>query len=53
MTYASNIQVASQLLQEAGDEYSREFLLGAQAQLEQMRTVPPADSDSPRGKAAP
>ncbi len=37
VTYASNIQAASEILQEAGAEYSKEFLQGAQQQLEEMR----------------
>ncbi len=37
VTYASNIQAASEILLEAGSEYSKEFLQGAQQQLEQMR----------------
>lgn len=37
ITYASNLEAASQILLDVGGEYSREFLEGAQAQLEQMR----------------
>jgi small-conductance mechanosensitive channel len=37
VTYASDIHAASKILLEAGSEYSREFLKGAQEQLEQMR----------------
>lgn len=37
VTYPSNIQAATQILLEAGNEYTREFLQGAQQQLEQMR----------------
>ena len=37
VTYASNYERTSQILREVGGEYTREFLAGAQSQLEQMR----------------
>lgn len=37
VTYSSNFERASQILRDVGGEYTREFLSGAQAQLEQMR----------------
>jgi small-conductance mechanosensitive channel len=37
VTYDSNIQAATQILLDAGNQYTREFLEGAQQQLEKMR----------------
>jgi small-conductance mechanosensitive channel len=37
LTYTSNIQAATQILLDTGNEYTREYLDGAQEQLEQMR----------------
>jgi small-conductance mechanosensitive channel len=37
VTYDSDIQAARQILLDAGNEYTREFLQGAQEQLEEMR----------------
>jgi small-conductance mechanosensitive channel len=37
ITYSSNLEAASEILVQIGGEYSREFLQGADAQLEQMR----------------
>lgn len=37
ITYASNLEKTSQILLEVGGEYTREFLAGAQSQLEQMQ----------------
>ncbi len=37
VTYASNIQVTTDILLKAGTEYTQEFLEGAQAQLDEMR----------------
>ena len=37
VTYASNAEAANQILLEVGSEYTREFLQGAQSQLDEMR----------------
>jgi small-conductance mechanosensitive channel len=37
ITYASNLEAASQILLDVGGEYTREFLQGAQEELEAMR----------------
>ena len=37
VTYASNLEDASQILLDVGSEYTREFLSGAEAELDQMR----------------
>jgi small-conductance mechanosensitive channel len=37
ITYSSNLEAASEILVQAGGEYTREFLKGAESQLEQMR----------------
>ncbi len=37
ITYASNVKMATEILTEAGSEYTKEFLQGAQEQLEHMR----------------
>jgi small-conductance mechanosensitive channel len=37
ITYSSNVEAASQILTDVGGEYTREFLKGAQEQLEEMR----------------
>lgn len=37
ITYASNLEATSQILLDVGSQYTREFLQGAQAQLEQMK----------------
>lgn len=37
ITYASNLKSARQILIDAGTEYSREFLAGAQREIEQMQ----------------
>jgi small-conductance mechanosensitive channel len=37
ITYNSNLEAASQILLDVGGEYTREFLQGAQAQLDAMR----------------
>ena len=37
ITYASNIKATTEILLEVGGEYTREFLQGAQHELEQMR----------------
>lgn len=37
ITYASNLDAASKILLDVGSEYTREFLQGAQSQLEEMR----------------
>jgi small-conductance mechanosensitive channel len=37
VTYASNIEAASKILLDVGGDYTREFLQGAEAQLEQLR----------------
>jgi small-conductance mechanosensitive channel len=37
VTYSSNFERTSQILRDVGGEYTREFLAGAQSQLEQMR----------------
>ncbi len=36
ITYASNLQAANEILLSAGSDYSREFLTGAEAELEKM-----------------
>ena len=38
ITYASNINATSDILLEVGSEYTREFLQGAQQEIEQMRS---------------
>lgn len=37
VTYASNLKVIKEILIEAGSEYSKEFLQGAQREMEEMR----------------
>ncbi len=37
VTYASNIRAATEILLDSGNEYTREYLQGAQQQLEEMR----------------
>lgn len=37
ITYSSNLEAASEILVQTGGEYTREFLRGAESQLEQMR----------------
>lgn len=37
ITYSSNLEAASTILLDVGNEYTREFLEGAQSQLEEMR----------------
>jgi len=37
ITYKSNTEAASQILLDVGNEYTREFLQGAEAQMEEMR----------------
>jgi small-conductance mechanosensitive channel len=37
ITYASNFEQASQILRDVGGEYTREFLQGAEQQLQEMR----------------
>jgi hypothetical protein len=37
ITYASNLQAATEILLQAGAKYSQDFLKGAQAELEKMK----------------
>jgi len=39
VTYKSNIQAASDILKSAGGEYSREFMAGAERQIEKMEQI--------------
>ena len=39
VTYKSNIQAASDILKSAGGEYSREFMAGAERQIEKMEHI--------------
>jgi small-conductance mechanosensitive channel len=46
ITYDSNLEAATQILKQVGDDYTKEFLDGAQQELEKMRQyflVPPMD----------